>query len=105
MIIITFIESSNNKIHPVSLESLVVGQKLKKETEGQLHAVVFDSDLAQELSKYNLDSVVSVDNENLKQYSPLHYLEAFDQINTNLNPGPTTGQQRQQRMEVWRGMR
>ena len=86
MIITTFIESSNNKIHPVSLESLVVGQKLKKDTGGQLHAVVFNSDLAQELSKYNLDSVVSLDDENLKQYNPLHYLEAFNQINTNLNP-------------------
>ena len=86
MIITAFIESSNNKIHPVSLESLVVGQKLKKDTRGQLHAIIFNSELAGVLSKYNLDSVICINDENLSQYNPLYYLEALNQINLNLNP-------------------
>ena len=86
MKIIVFIESTNNKIHPVSLESLVAGQKIKNDTQGEIHAVTFSKELANTLSKYNLNSIISIDDINLSSYRPLHYLEALNQVNSNLNP-------------------
>jgi len=80
MKIITFIESSNNKIHPVSLEGLVAAQKLKNESGGEVHGIIFNNELAQSLSKYNLDSVISVNNNHLNNYNPLYYLDTVSQI-------------------------
>ena len=40
MKIVIFIESSENKIHSVSMESLVAAQKLKNDTNGELHAII-----------------------------------------------------------------
>ena len=86
MKIIIFIESSENKIHPVSLESLVGAQKLKNDTNGELHAIIFNSNLTDTLSGYNLDSVLCVNNENLNTYKPLYFLEALNQINASIDP-------------------
>ena len=86
MKIIIFIESSENKIHPVSLESLVGAQKLKNDTNGELHAIIFNSNLTDTLSGYNLDSVLCVNDENLNTYKPLYFLEALNQINTSIDP-------------------
>jgi len=86
MKIVIFIESSENKIHSVSMESLVAAQKLKNDTNGELHAIIFNPNLNDTLSAYNLDSIISIDNENLKTYKPLYFLEALKQIDDSINP-------------------
>ena len=55
MKIITYIESSSNNIHPVSLESLVAAQKLKKETNGEIHAITFHKNLYDTLKKFDIE--------------------------------------------------
>ena len=86
MKIVTFIESSENKIHPVSLESLAAAQKLKNDSNGELHIIILNPNLNDILSGYNADSIISIDDENLKTYRPLYFLEALKQINDNINP-------------------
>ena len=86
MKIIVFIESSNNKIHPVSLEALVAAQKLKHDNSSEIHTITFDRNLANQLSEYKSDSVIHVENSNLNQYNPLCYLETLKQIYSKLNP-------------------
>ena len=85
MKIITFLESSNNKIHPVSLEALVAAQKLKNESGGTVHAIIFNNDLSESLSKYDLDSVVAINDNHLSKYNPLYYLETINQVFDNLD--------------------
>ncbi len=86
MKIIVHIESSNNKIHPVSLESLVAAQKLKQLNNAEVYAVIFDNSLANSLSNYNIDGVISINSDSLNNYHPLFYLESLNQINEKYNP-------------------
>ena len=80
MKIIVFIESSNNKIHSVSLEALVAAQKLKCNSDTEVHIITFDKNLANQLSGYKANSIICVENSNLHQYNPLCYLETLKQI-------------------------
>ena len=68
MKIIVYIEYSDNKIHPVALEALAIGQKLKKQSNGELHALIFNNNLANNLKEYNIDSILSISNPNLTSY-------------------------------------
>jgi len=86
MKILVHIESSNNKIHPVSLESLVAAQKLKQSNNAQIYAVIFDSNLASSLINYNIDGVITTNSDSLDNYHPLLYLECLNQLNEKYNP-------------------
>ena len=86
MKIFTFIESSNNKINPVSLEALVAAQQLKKDTNGEVHAIIFNKNIVESISKFEIDSIINVQSDKLTNYNPLYYLEALQQINDMLNP-------------------
>ena len=86
MKILVYIQSAEEKINPISLESLVSAQQLKKEKSAQIHAVTFSSDIANKLSQYDIDSVIHVNDNNLQEYSPLYYIETFNQLSSELNP-------------------
>ena len=86
MKILVYIQSAEEKINPISLESLVSAQQLKKEKSAQIHAVTFSSDIANKLSQYDIDSVIHVNDNHLQEYSPLHYIETFNQLSSELNP-------------------
>ena len=86
MKILVYIQSGEGKINPISLESLVAAQQLKNEKSAQVHAVTFSSDVANKLSQYDIDSVIHVNDNNLQEYSPLHYIETFNQLSSELNP-------------------
>ena len=86
MKIVTFIQSSNNKINDMSLESLVACQQMSKQSNGELHIVIFNNNLSDELTKYECNSIISLGNSELQEYNPLFYVEAFNQINEKLNP-------------------
>lgn len=86
MKILVYIQSGEGKINPISLESLVAAQQLKNEKSAQVHAVTFSSDIANKLSQYDIDSVIHVNDNNLQEYSPLHYIETFNQLSGELNP-------------------
>ena len=61
-------------------------QQLKNEKSAQVHAVTFSSDIANKLSQYDIDNVIHVNDNNLQEYSPLHYIETFNQLSSELNP-------------------
>jgi len=86
MKILVYIQSGEGKINPISLESLVAAQQLKNEKSAQVHAVTFSSDIANKLSQYDIDNVIHVNDNNLQEYSPLHYIETFNQLSSELNP-------------------
>ena len=50
MKIIVFIESSNNKVHPVSLETLVAAKKLAQDNNSEVYAVTFNEEIVSNLS-------------------------------------------------------
>jgi len=86
MKILVYIESTNNKIHPVSLESLVAAQKLSKSNHAEIYAVIFNKNLSDTLTNYKLDGLIIANNDELSNYHPLLYLEAFEQINKKYSP-------------------
>ena len=86
MKILIYIESTNNKIHPVSLESIVAAQKLKQLNNAEIFAVIFNQNLASSLTQYKLDGVLTAGDEQLSNYHPLSYLETFNQLNEKYKP-------------------
>ena len=86
MNILVYIESSNSKIHPVSLESLAAAQELKRSNNAKVYAVIFNKNLSDSLVGYSLDGIIDTDNDVLSNYNPLFYLEAFNQLNMKYNP-------------------
>ena len=87
MKILVFIQDIDNKINSISLEALVPAQKIKNETNGEVHAVLFNSSgLAEELKAYNLDSIIVANEEILNTYNPLHYLKALNDIYDSIKP-------------------
>ena len=86
MKILVYIESANNKIHPVSMESLAAAQQIKKTNNAEIYGVIFNKNLSDSLSGYELNGVIIPDNDMLSNYNPLSYLEAFNQIDNKYNP-------------------
>ena len=86
MKIVAFIQSSDNQINSMSLESLAAAQKMKKMCNGELHLVIFNNDLGSALLEYECDSVIILDNSQLQSYNPLFFVEAFNQISDQINP-------------------
>ena len=86
MKIVAFIQSADNQINSMSLESLAAAQKMKKMCNGELHLVIFNNDLGNALLEYECDSVIILDNSQLQNYNPLFFVEAFNQISNQINP-------------------
>ena len=83
---IVFIQTENNKINNISLESLVAAQQIKDAANGEVHAVIFNDSLSKELEKYDLDSIIKISKTNLENYNPIYYLETFYQLYNSINP-------------------
>ena len=79
-----FIETNNNSNHPVSMEALVAAQKLKELTNGEVHAVVFNKNVSNQLTNYNIDSIISIEKPELDNYNPLYFLEAMSQFDADI---------------------
>ena len=86
MKVIVYIQSNEEKINPISLEALVAAQKLKESKSAEIYAVTFSNDIANQLVAYDLNGVIHVNNENLSEYSPLYYIETFNQLNLTYKP-------------------
>ena len=86
MKILIYIQSAEGKINPISLESLVAAQKLKEEKSAEIYAVTFNASIADELSQYDVNSIINVNDNSLVNYSPLHYIETFNQLYKKFNP-------------------
>jgi electron transfer flavoprotein alpha subunit len=80
MKILVYIQTDDNSIGRNSLEALSGAQKFAKESNGQVSAVCFDSNLSAKLTEYNISEVITVSNDGLNTYSPLHFIAAMEEV-------------------------
>ena len=86
MKILIYIQSSEDKINPISLEALAATQELKKQKNAEVHAITFSDKVSNELEKYDINEIIYIDDNNLKDYNPLYFLEVFSNLNSQYNP-------------------
>tara|TARA_B100000497_G_C7615318_1_gene369530 strand:+ start:169 stop:1110 length:942 start_codon:yes stop_codon:yes gene_type:complete len=86
MKILCFIQTLDGKANNNSLESLFAAQEISKNNNAEVHAVVFNKDVATKLSSYKLNSVIYINNSELETYNPEYYLKSLELINNELNP-------------------
>lgn len=86
MKILCFIQTLEGKANNNSLESLCAAQEISKNNNAEVHAVVFDKDVATKLSSFDLSSVIYINNTELENYNPEYYLKSLELINNELNP-------------------
>ena len=86
MKILCFIQTLDGKANNNSLESLCAAQSITKNNGGELHAVVFDKNVADQLKNYELSSVIYINNSELNSYNPEYYLKSLELLNNEFNP-------------------
>ena len=80
MKILVYIQRSGDSIGRNSIEALAGAQKFAVESGGDVTAVCFDSSLTDKLTGYNISEVITVSNDGLNTYSPLHFTAAMEQV-------------------------
>ena len=86
MKILCFIQTLNGKANNNSLESLCAAQKIANKNNSEVHALVFDKNVAEKLTSYNLNSVLYINNSELENYNPEYYLKSLELLNIEFNP-------------------
>ena len=86
MKILCFIQTLDGNANNHSLESLFAAQEISKNNNAEVHAVVFNKDVATKLSSYKLNSVIYINNSELETYNPEYYLKSLELLNNELNP-------------------
>jgi len=86
MKILCFIQTLDGKANNNSLESLCAAQEISENNNAEVHAVVFNKDVATKLSSYKLNSVIYINNSELETYNPEYYLKSLELLNNELNP-------------------
>ncbi len=85
--ILVFIEHKAGVLNKTSLEAIAAGQKLAGDTGQKVSAVVLGSAaLASEIAAYDLEKVISVENDQLADYTPDAYAAALEQVVRATNP-------------------
>lgn len=87
MSILVFIEHKNGALNKTSLEAIAAAQKLGGDIGQRAAAVVLgSSSLADEIAVYDLEKVISVENDKLADYTPDAYAAAAEQVIRATNP-------------------
>lgn len=87
MSILVFIEHKDGALNKTSLEAIAAGQKLAADTGQKVAAVVLGSAaLASEIAGYDLEKVISVESDQLADYTPDAYAAALEQVVRATNP-------------------
>ena len=87
--IYVLIDHNGTNLNSASLETLVFGQELARETGRSLHALLLGcnaQDLAAQLAEYDIDSVIYAENTRLENYTFECQCEAISQILRADNP-------------------
>ncbi len=87
--ILLFIEQRDGAINRTSLEALVAAQKIAAATGDSIAAVVLGSNLASaaaEVAAKKLATVYTVEDDQIKEYTPDGYVGVLKQVIANLNP-------------------
>ena len=80
MKILVIVESVNNKIHPVSIETIVAAQKISSKSGAEVYPLCFNKSLISELTKFKCTKVLSIDSLDLKEYEPMTYLNVTEKV-------------------------
>src|SRR5947207_4490770 len=87
MSILVFIEHKAGVLNKTSLEAIAAAQKLGGDIGAKASAVVLgSSSLANEIAAYNLEKVISAENEKLSDYTPDAYADALEKVIQATNP-------------------
>jgi len=85
--VLVFIEHKAGTLNKTSLEAVAAGQKLAADTGAKVAAVVLGSAaLAGEIAQYDLEKVISAENEKLNDYTPDAYADGLEQVIRATNP-------------------
>jgi electron transfer flavoprotein alpha subunit len=85
--ILVFIEHKGGALNKTSLEAIVAAQNLATDFGQKVSAVVLgSSSLAQEIAAYDLEKVISAENDQLADYTPDAYAAALEQVIQSANP-------------------
>ena len=85
MKILVIVESVNNKIHPVSIETIVAAQKISSKSGAEVYPLCFNKSLISELTKFKCTKVLSIDSLDLKEYEPMTYLNVTEKVFNEIN--------------------
>jgi len=87
MSILVFIEHKAGTLNKTSLEAIAAAQKLGADIGQKVAAVVLgSSSLANEIAAYDLEKVISAENEKLGDYTPDAYADALEKVVRATNP-------------------
>jgi electron transfer flavoprotein alpha subunit len=87
MSILVFIEHKAGALNKTSLEAIAAAQKLGSDLGAKASAVVLgSSSLANEIAAYDLEKVISAENEKLSDYTPDAYADALEKVIRATNP-------------------
>ena len=75
-----FIQHEEDKINPVSLEALKGSQEIAEKSGGSVTAVTFSSNIGEQLTGYDLNEILVIEDQNLKTYNPLYYIKAMADV-------------------------
>src|SRR5207237_727333 len=85
--ILVFIEHKAGALNKTSLEAIAAAQQLGNSINVKPTAVVLGAaSLADEIAAYDFEKVVSVDHEQLAEYTPDAYAAAMEQVVRALDP-------------------
>ena len=86
MSILVFIQQENGKINRLSKEAIAGAQQLGEALAKPVSACVFNESSANDLTGFNLDKVTLVNNAQLRDYNPLTFASAMEQVVKSENP-------------------
>src|SRR5256885_8594920 len=85
--ILIFIEHKAGTLNKTSLEAIAAAQKLAADTGAKASAVVLGApSVAAEIAQYDLDKVISAENEKLNDYTPDAYADGLEKVIRATNP-------------------
>jgi len=85
--ILVIIEHKSGALNKTSLEAIAAAQKLGADTGQKASAVVLGAPaLAQDIAAYDLEQVISAENDQLADYTPDAYAAAAEQVIKNASP-------------------
>lgn len=85
--VLIFIEHKGGALNKTSLEAIAAAQTLAGDTGAKASAVVLgSSSLANEIAAYDLDRVISAENEKFADYTPDAYADGLEKVIRATNP-------------------
>ena len=81
-----FIQHEEGKINSVSLEALQGAQEIAHKSGGNVSAVTFSSSIVDKLTGYDLSEILVIENPQLENYHPLHYVKAMEDTLVSESP-------------------